>query len=241
MHRRLLAAAGSVLCLTALVGARQDRGATPPQFRSGVELIQLDVSVVDRERRPVRGLTPGDFTVLVDGQPRRITAFKWVEPPPPPPPPSALWMRDVAPDVVTNALPTGRVVAVVLDDGSFNAPNVADLFAVRRAREAARTAIDELGETDLAAVIFTENGHRSQNFTADRQLLLAAVDNAPLLPSPRLDLGFFQGAQTTGLVTTEAADPFGINRSELRLWRVLHRDARVGLPMRFLACRDNAR
>src|SRR5262245_3691413 len=202
----------AVLCLTALIGARQDRSATPPQFRSGIELIQLDVSVLDRDRRPVRGLTPGDFRVLIDGQPRPLSAFKSVEVAPPGPPPGALWMKDVAPDVVTNTRPSGRIVTIVIDDGSFNAPNVADLFAVRKARELARAALDELGENDLAAVIFTENGHRSQNFTRDRRLLLDAIENAPLMPSPTLDLGFFTNAATTGLTTTEAADPFGINR-----------------------------
>ena len=212
MLRHSFPIAGWVLCLTALIGARQDRDATLPQFRSGIEFIQLDVSVLDRSRRPVRGLAPGDFMVYIDGQPRPVSAFKYVEVSPPGPPPGALWMKDVAPDVVTNTRPSGRIVTIVLDDGSLNTPNVADLFAVRKARELARAAVDELSNNDLAAVIFTENSHRSQNFTADRRLLLDAIETGPLLPSPTVDLGFFTGAATTGLVTTEAADPFGINR-----------------------------
>lgn len=210
--RSVLAIAGWILCLTALGGARQDRETVPPQFRSGVELIQLDVSVLDRDRRPVRGLTPGDFTVFMDGQPRPISAFKYVEVAPPGPPPGALWMNDVAPDVVTNTRPNGRIVTIVIDDGSINTPNVADLFAVRKTRDLARATVDELAANDLAAVIFTENSHQSQNFTRDRRLLLDAIDKAPLVPSPTVDLAFYQDMATTGLVTTEAADPFGINR-----------------------------
>ncbi|MEP6918356.1 MAG: hypothetical protein ABJC89_22100 [Acidobacteriota bacterium] len=36
----------------------------PQSFRTGVELVQLDVAVLDDHRVPVRGLTAADFTVL---------------------------------------------------------------------------------------------------------------------------------------------------------------------------------
>ncbi len=42
---------------------------SPPSVQ-GVDAVQLDVSVLDKERRPVRGLTAADFTVLEDGKPR---------------------------------------------------------------------------------------------------------------------------------------------------------------------------
>jgi hypothetical protein len=40
-----------------------------PTFRAGIDLVQLDVSVMDRDRQPVRGLTARDFQVLEDGRP----------------------------------------------------------------------------------------------------------------------------------------------------------------------------
>src|SRR5215207_10665575 len=40
-----------------------------PTFRSGVELVTVDVGVVDRQGQPMRGLTASDFTVMVAGQP----------------------------------------------------------------------------------------------------------------------------------------------------------------------------
>jgi hypothetical protein len=64
-----MVAAGS---LAALLSADQDAAQTPPAFRSGVDVVLLDVTVLDRDRRPVRGLTAGDFTVLVDGVPRML-------------------------------------------------------------------------------------------------------------------------------------------------------------------------
>lgn len=182
-------------CVAGVLAAAQEQAA-PPIFRTGIDLIQLDVSALDGERRPVRGLTAGDFTVLVDGQPRPVVTFRPMDLPPPPAA-AAPWVRSVAPDVVTNVRTSGRVVAIVIDDGSFGAPRVADLFTVRKARELARTAVDQLGPEDLAAVLFTENSRTAQGFTTDRRRLLAAIDNAALTPSPDVDM---------------RTDPFGVNR-----------------------------
>jgi len=50
-----------------------------PTFRSGVELVAVDVGVVDRQGQPVRGLTTSDFTVMVAGQPRRVVNAEFVD------------------------------------------------------------------------------------------------------------------------------------------------------------------
>ena len=47
--------------------AQQVPPVQPPTFRTGVDAVQLDVSVLDKDRRPVRRLTAADFTVLEDG------------------------------------------------------------------------------------------------------------------------------------------------------------------------------
>jgi hypothetical protein len=44
-------------------------------FRGGTDLVQVDVSVLDGKRHPVRGLTAGDFTIFEDGESREIQAF----------------------------------------------------------------------------------------------------------------------------------------------------------------------
>jgi VWFA-related protein len=199
--------AGGLLSVAALAGARQDRPAPQPTFRTGVDLIQLDVSVLDKDRRPVQGLTAADFTVLVDGQPRPIVAFRAVELPKPIPP-SAPWIRDVAPDVATNTRPSGRVVVIMIDDGSFGqVDNAIDLRAVQKAREVARAALNELGPDDLAAVVYTENNHTAQNFTIDRRRLLAAIDTSVILPAPPGGgdpLGIQRGSCSCGLCSIEA-------------------------------------
>src|SRR5215210_8536488 len=67
-----------IACLSS-GGAQQTSPPPQPTFQSGVDIVQVDVSVLDRDRRPVRGLTAADFTVLEDGKPRPITVFNPIE------------------------------------------------------------------------------------------------------------------------------------------------------------------
>ena len=45
------------------------------QFRSGVNVVEVYASVVDRSGAPVAGLTRGDFTMLEDGRAQTISTF----------------------------------------------------------------------------------------------------------------------------------------------------------------------
>src|SRR5262245_27787930 len=65
------------LSLGAVLAAQQQQ--TPPAFRSGVELVILNVTVVDKDGQPVRGLTAADFTVTLDGQVRPVRALDFLE------------------------------------------------------------------------------------------------------------------------------------------------------------------
>lgn len=81
-------------------------------------MVRLDVSVLDKNRRPVRNLTAADFTVLEEGEPRPIVAFSAVDVPNTPDHPVA-WMRDVGSDVATNRLDTRRIVKSRLAAGDY--------------------------------------------------------------------------------------------------------------------------
>jgi VWFA-related protein len=142
-----------------------------PTFRTGIDVVELDVTVLDKDRRPVRGLTAADFSILEHGKPQPIVAFAAIDVPAPRPA-AAPWVREASVDVVANVSESRRLVTIVMDDAyaEFN-PDV-----LRRAKQIGYSAIDELGPNDLAAVIFTFQG-RAQNFTADRQKLKAAVDS----------------------------------------------------------------
>jgi VWFA-related protein len=200
----------TLLTLAAVSGAQQN---PPPTFRANVDLIQLDVSVLDKAHQPVRGLTAADFTVLVDGVPRAVIAFKAVELPKPVPP-SAPWIRDITPDVATNAHPSGRVVVIMIDDASFFNQVDADLWAVQKTRAVARAALNELGADDLAAVVYTENNHTAQNFTTDRRRLLAAIDRSAIFPG-RTILARGDDSPMPAITPAQAEmlnDPLGITR-----------------------------
>jgi VWFA-related protein len=135
-----------------------------------VEVVRLDVSVLGRNRQPIRGLTAADFTVFENGQPQPIVAFSPVDIPDVVAPPAA-WMRDVGSDVATNTLDTRRVVVILMDDGMTES----DPGTAKTAKTIARSVIDRLGPNDLGAVVFTFAG-RSQNFTTDHSRLIAAAE-----------------------------------------------------------------
>ena len=140
-----------------------------PTFKSGIDVVELDVTVLDGDRRPIRGLTADDFTVLEQGRPQPIVAFAAIDVPAPPLA-AAPWVREAPIDVAANASENRRLVTIVMDDAY--APFDPDVM--KRAKQIGYGAIDELGPNDLAAVIFTFQG-RAQNFTSDRQKLRSAV------------------------------------------------------------------
>src|SRR5688572_4659252 len=72
-----------------------------PIFRAAADLVQIDVSVLDRDRQPVRGLSAADFTIVDGGIEQPVVAFAAVDLPDRVRT-GAAWTRDVSPDVVTN-------------------------------------------------------------------------------------------------------------------------------------------
>ncbi len=162
-------------CFSVVVAvSAQSVAQKPPQptFRTGVDLVLLDVSVLDENRVPVRGLTAADFTVLQDGRPQPITSFAAIDLPDRPAPGAVGWMQEVRADVETNqGVSDRRIVAILLDDAT---PMPAE--EVPRMKTLARRVIERLGTDDLGAVIFPFNTKAGQSFTTDHARLLAAVD-----------------------------------------------------------------
>jgi VWFA-related protein len=75
---------GSVLAAAFLCGgiaawAQQPVVEPVPAFRTGIELVAVDVGVVDRQGRPVRDLGPADFVVTVGGKARRVATAEFVD------------------------------------------------------------------------------------------------------------------------------------------------------------------
>ena len=157
------------LHLVAAAGLMAQGRDAPAQFRAGVELLTLDVTVLDDKRQPVRGLTEGDFTVLEDGVARPIRAFTAVELAAPRRT-DAVWAAAAPVDVVTNQAgeQDGRLVVILLDR------SIPVERATHDARTIATAMVEGLGANDLGAVVSTGFG-AVQNFTADRARLLRAI------------------------------------------------------------------
>jgi VWFA-related protein len=149
---------GYLLAATVAVGQESPRR---PVFSSDVDVVAVDVNVVDAQGRPVRGLGIEDFTVTVDGAPRRVVSADFVaqgmqedaEPAPPP-----------APDrlVSTNeGVRRGRVVVIVVDQGNIR-PGVG-----RHALRAADRLLDALNPHDQVALVTMPGGGPQVDLTAD--------------------------------------------------------------------------
>jgi VWFA-related protein len=142
-----------------------------PVFRGGVELIQLDVSVLDSKRQPVSGLNASDFTVFENGVQRPVRAFTSIQLPARRPGAGAALPATVPLDVVTNQVgqQEGRLVIILMDRSiPTGQPTLV-------ARKIATAAVDALGPHDLAALVST-SGAVPQNLTADRTRLIQAIN-----------------------------------------------------------------
>ncbi len=115
----MLIAAALAACLAAAqdpAPQSQDPAPQPPVFEVGVDLVAVDVSVVDREGRPLLGLSPEDFEVEVDGRPRVVASTEYLG-------------RDIEPPARTAPRPAhyssnedaspGRLVLLLVDRGNL--------------------------------------------------------------------------------------------------------------------------
>jgi VWFA-related protein len=149
-----------------IAGAQQK----PPTFRSGVDLRQLDITVLDRDRRPVRGLSASDFRIEEDGTPQPIEAFSFVDLQTAVAT-DAVWSNRTVSDVVTNDIGGSRAFTLVIDDSG-----IGDLWAKREMPKSVATFVDQLQPEDIAAVVFVRRSGASQNFTRDKAKLIQSVN-----------------------------------------------------------------
>ncbi len=147
--------AGTILGLGAAAGARPAAQAgQQPVFRSGVDLIAVDVSIVDKHGNPIPGVRPDQFDVAIDGKPRRVISAEFIEftsrdKPGQvlPEPPLATRRLFSSNEQSAPAAPQGRLIYLAVDQGSFKP------LAARGAMEAARRFIDRLQPADRIGLI----------------------------------------------------------------------------------------
>jgi VWFA-related protein len=163
--------------------------AQAPVFRARVDIVQVDVTVLDDQRRPVRGLKPSDFRLFEDGQSQEIVAFTEMAASDPDVPRGS-WLRTVVPDVKVNNAEDGRLLLIIMDDartpifraGTNRGGPPQGLEPKEAAKQAARAVVERMGPNDMASVIFTLKNKNEQEFTSDRDRLFAAIDGFSPLP-----------------------------------------------------------
>ena len=195
--------------------------AQQPTFRSGARLTIVDVTVTDKEGRPIEGLTASDFALTEDGEPQTISlvAFQRVDsadaaalPPLPPTPPRT--QSPVAPTVAPQiaSSPAGeiryrnrRLLVLYFDLSSMPPPDQA------RAYSAARKFIGEqITAQDLVAVMTFQGGavRVKQDFTGDRAALQEVIET--LIYGEKKDAGDMPD-QTTDVGTAFGQDDAEFN------------------------------
>lgn len=179
---------------TGAIATAQDDARPVAQFQTRADVIAFDVTVLDRDRRPVRGLTAADFTIVDDGQERAIVGFTAVELPPAPVVTNrARPIVGAISDVATNEAADGRLVTIMLDH------SIPAGWGAQAARRVAHAVVDQLGPGDRAAIVFS-NRALAQSFTSDRERLRAVID------SPVVGTSL---AQTQGMVVGTIPDGAG--------------------------------
>jgi VWFA-related protein len=158
---RLWLAGLAVVSLTLVVSAQQ------PVFRTGTELVQVDVVVTDKDGQPVHGLKATDFMLLDRKKPRTVSVFNEVnydhDPDAPVFPPTL--RLDVADNSTTRAT---RLVVVILDDLALGRQ-------LDQAKPVVKRILTDLGPNASMALVLT-GGDGGIEVTDDRALLFGRID-----------------------------------------------------------------
>jgi len=162
--------------------------AAPQQtvFRTGVEYVELDVVVTDKNDRPVKDLTKADFEIVEKGRAQAVANFEVISIPATRRPIADV--KNVLPsiDVVSNAHPPiARQWVLVIDDLHIIEQHVV------HTKRVVQDFIEQLPPEDQVAVVFVGRSDLSQDFTSDQGALMRTVnrikDSLGFAPDPTDD------------------------------------------------------
>ncbi len=151
MHHITLAFAFCLLASTSFIVARQQQ--LTPAFRAGVDLLTIEAAVIDRDGRPARDLQPADFTVTVDGKPRKVlfARFSGLDTTTATDTSIAAGPIGAAPSTNTTTA-GGRIVVFVVDRDSIKSGNEKALL------ETSAIVLDGLTSQDAAGLLVLPGG-----------------------------------------------------------------------------------
>jgi VWFA-related protein len=192
------------LCGLAVNAAHGQDQPQPPRFKSTVDVTSLDVTVVDDRGAPITTLTPADFNVRIDGNPRRVITAEWV----------ALVKSgaDAQPVTMPDGFSTnenstaGRLIVIAVDE-----PNIR-FGGAQAIAKAANAFVDRLSPSDRVAVAGFGTGAPATVFTSDRQRIKQAISRmVGQKQAGRLgDLGY--NISTTEALAIDRGDTFTLSQ-----------------------------
>ena len=200
-----------------------------PPFRSSIDLVQVDVSAVDGDGRPIRDLTAEDFDLRVDGKPRRIVSAQFITVPSGVAMPAASSAPGVAAaaSYSSNAETSGgRLIMIVADRGSITAGRS------KSAMDAASRFVERLNPSDRVALASIPRGPQV-DFTADHRLvqrLLQQIDGTAPPPVGLRNVG------VADALAFERKDKFATERIYERECGVPSSDTRSGGNSEVVVC-----
>jgi VWFA-related protein len=178
-----------LLASSALAAAQQPEG---PLQSSGVtlkvtaRLTLVDVTVTDAQGKPVHGLTQADFTVKEDGKPQPLRNFQEFGTEILPPQAA---LPQLPPNVYTNAQPpaptTSAMNVFLIDDlttGLADGLKMAPDSVMYQRLQAIKYLQTMPPGTQVAILELTDGIRVVQNFTSDRDILLAAINSLVYKP-----------------------------------------------------------
>ena len=136
-------------------------------FKSGVDLVAVDVSIVDKNGRPVDDLKLDEFTLKVDGKTRKLTSAEFIN----------LRRTDDRTDPEPTTYSTnqgakpGRLILIVVDEGNIHKGNGRNIMA------AAARFIDGLNKSDRISLEFIPGTGPMVGFTANHALVKKLLEN----------------------------------------------------------------
>jgi VWFA-related protein len=169
-----------LLTSPALLGQTPTPQSQQPIFRTGIEILTVDATVVDRDGRQITDLKATEFEVEVDGDPRPIVSAEYVKlvddtpipigakraEPPKPNPEDAFYSTNA------RTLTPGRTIVILVDQGNIR---------VGQGRQMMRSAVkfvDGLSPADRVAMLAIPQGALvdfTTNHERVREALLATV------------------------------------------------------------------
>jgi VWFA-related protein len=165
MTGRRASAAGAAALACVLASALSGQAPAPqaPTFRSGIDLVTVDVTVLGRGGDPLTALTAEDFTLLVDGTPRPIVSMRLVR-------------AGSTTPLQATAQPSPPAAPPLISDGRRNFVLVADRDHVhvgegQQMLEAGARFIDGLPPDDGVALWTLPGPGGTLRFTEDRAAL----------------------------------------------------------------------